>query len=193
VTILSLLAQSYSPIHGHRLAAASHVHKGNCPAPLKPCCCYLQRHFSQDQAPETSEEVVPRKPLSGCLIRPRETEDKYLHPLSSVERKPPAAIIFIFVVHLLFESVININIFQTLGKASPSHKKTLQLRIIDSLMLRRTSKNCLWSFPLRAGSARPGCSGPWPRSHSANTPSSSPGWKTSHFVSREGRSWRQWE
>lgn len=147
MTILSLLAQSYSLIHGRRLAEASHVHKGNCPMCLKPCSRYLQRHFSQDQAPETSEEVVPRKPSSGCLIRTQEKDDKYLHPLSSAEGKPPTAIIFVFVVHLLFEYVININIFQTLGKASPSHKKTLQICIRDSLRLGRTSENCLWSFP----------------------------------------------
>lgn len=149
MTILSLLAQSYSLIHGHRLAEASHVHKGNCPTSLMPCSHYLQRHFSQDQAPEGSEEVAPRKPSSRCLIRTQEKGDKYLHPLSSVEGKPPTAIIFIFVMHLLFESVININIFQTLGKASPSHKKTLQLCITDSLRLGRTSQNCLWSFPFQ--------------------------------------------
>lgn len=83
----------------------------------------LTKTLSSDQAPETSEVVVPRKLSSGCLVRTQEKDDKYLHPLSSAEGKPPTAIIFIFVVHLLFESVININIFQTPGKASPSHKK----------------------------------------------------------------------
>lgn len=129
-----------------------------CLTSLKPRSCYSQRHFSQDQAPKDLRGGDTQKPSSGCLIRTQEKDDKYLHPLSSIEGKPPTAIIFIFVVHLLFESVININIFQTPGKASPSHKKTLQCSIIDSLRLGQTSG--LWPFFSQSRVTTPGHSGP---------------------------------
>lgn len=126
--------------------------------PLKPRFCYSQRHFAQDQDPKDLRGGDTQKPSSGCLIRTQEKDDKYLHPLSSMEGKPPTAIIFIFVVHLLFESVININIFQTPGKASPSHKKTLQLCITDLLRLGQTSD--LWPFFSQSKVTIQGHSGP---------------------------------
>lgn len=62
--------------------------------------------------------------------------------LSALEGKLPTAIVFIFVVHLLFEPVININVFQALRKATRSHMR-LQFCITESQRLGEPLENHL--------------------------------------------------